>query len=102
MHVSEIFFSSELFKRVQLSNVFADSKTFTDAVPLSPLDEIISKYEHENQLYNFDLKSFVLNHFTIPASDTDTHVVVKRKDIKVHLNDLWNELTRQRKNLLQH
>lgn len=95
MSVSDIFFSSDFFKKVQLSEIFPDSKTFTDAAPLFAIDEIISKYEYEKQLPQFDLGKFVLNNFTIPVTDTDVKLATSHKNITVHLNDLWNELTRQ-------
>ncbi|MEO7802608.1 MAG: alpha,alpha-trehalase TreF [Ginsengibacter sp.] len=93
--MTDNFFSSELFQKVQLSKLFIDSKTFADAMPLSSMDEIILKYDHEKHLPQFDLKKFVLSNFEIPALDPDEKQNVSQKDIKVHLNDLWDELIRK-------
>lgn len=94
MNITENFFSSELFQKVQSSEIFIDSKTFVDSKPLFPFDEIISKYEYEKQLPHFDLKKFVLNNFEAPASEPGEKENTSQKDIEVHLNDLWNDLTR--------
>lgn len=95
MSITENFFSSELFQKVQSGEIFIDSKTFVDFKPLFPIDEIISKYEYEKRLPHFDLKKFVINNFEAPASEPDEKKNGSKKDIKTHLNNLWNDLTRQ-------
>ena len=63
------FYSSELFKQVQLAGVFEDSKTFVDCVPKQNLQEIQSLYLTQREAPEFDLKTFVLAHFELPSVD---------------------------------
>ena len=43
------FFESELFKNVQMSGLFSDSKTFADAMPKASYVEILQKYKTEKK-----------------------------------------------------
>ena len=58
----------ELFEAVQLSNIFADSKTFVDAIPNTSPKEILDKYYKLRHTSDFDLKQFVLDHFNCRMS----------------------------------
>ncbi|MBC7408037.1 MAG: hypothetical protein H7339_06585, partial [Arcicella sp.] len=49
------FYSSELFKAVQTSDIFPDSKTFCDYIPNFPLEEIERKYLQYSKTLNFNL-----------------------------------------------
>ena len=62
----EIFELGELFEQVQLTAIFDDGKTFVDCIPLLPLNEIQNKYEQIKDQAYFDLKSFVLENFSMP------------------------------------
>src|SRR5881409_3983535 len=48
-----------LFQDVQLSGIFADSKTFVDAQPLMPASEIAARYTTEQRGAGFNLRAFV-------------------------------------------
>ena len=56
-----------LFKEVQLSQVFEDSKTFVDCVAKYPYDSIVTKYDRQKDLPDFDLQSFVYANFEVPS-----------------------------------
>ena len=57
----------ELFIAVQTSGIFEDSKTFVDMDPRSTPREILANYEAGKNKEGFDLKTFVLDHFDLPA-----------------------------------
>ncbi|WP_460924547.1 alpha,alpha-trehalase TreF [Pontibacter brevis] len=85
----------ELFEQVQLQSVFPDSKTFPDATPLAPPEEILQAYRQQKDSTGFDLKEFVLTYFEMPpkpATDfrSDTSLTVTQ-----HIEQLWPILTRQ-------
>src|SRR5262245_16784133 len=52
-----------LFKDVQLSGIFEDSKTFVDARPRFAPTEIIKLFTDERRAGAFDLRSFVTKDF---------------------------------------
>ncbi|CAF1686994.1 unnamed protein product, partial [Adineta ricciae] len=82
----------ELFEDVQLAKVFNDSKTFCDVISwrLTP-KKILECYRKEKSKPNFDLPSFVFEHFVPPNATT-----VESKDctIEEHCRRLWPLLTR--------
>ena len=89
------FYSSELFKAVQMSNIFPDSKTFCDYVPNFPIEIIEQQYLDYHIALNFNLNQFVKDNFTknsflAPDYQSDTS-----KSIEHHLEDLWENLTRE-------
>ena len=59
--------SGKLFKDVQLSGIFKDSKTFVDAVPLKDHEYIRALYDSVSTLPDFDLRQFVYANFKIPG-----------------------------------
>jgi len=86
------FFDSELFKAVQLSGMFKDSKTFADAIPKSPIKEIIDKYQTKKQHEElFDLAEFVDNYFNIPIHE-DILIDENHTDINKYIAVLWQQL----------
>ena len=46
----------ELFEAVQLGQVFKDSKTFVDMIPLFSPEKILSDFNKEKENEDFDLK----------------------------------------------
>ena len=85
---------SPLYEAVQLAEIFEDSKYFVDAVPKSNSETILAAYEKEKNNPGFDLKTFVLAHFTMPAvADNSYHS--SNKSIQEHISGLWDILTRQ-------
>lgn len=88
------FFDSELFRDVQMSGLFEDSKTFADATPKRPLEEIYTSYETQRGDALFDLSAFVQRHFSLPhpitlSNDKSALSVVQ------YIESLWPKLEKQ-------
>ncbi len=83
-----------LFHDVQTSGLFADSKTFVDAVARQEPALIVTQYEQEKTQPGFDLGAFVAAHFDLPAAPTDDFVTDTTLTTAEHINRLWSRLTR--------
>ncbi len=83
----------DLFHAVQMSGIFADSKTFVDCRPRVPSMEIRSAYDQQNKDGSVDLKGLVEQYFEIPLA-MDKPIFKSRKNMIDHLNSLWPSLTR--------
>lgn len=83
-----------LFVAVQEQKLFPDSKTFADAVAIEPVEKIMHAYEREVKLIGFDLKDFITRYFHIEAEPASLYQSGK-KDIFIHIGNLWPVLTRQ-------
>ncbi len=83
-----------LFQRVQTEKIFADSKTFADAVAKSEPGEIVRRYEAEHDHEGFSLKQFVGENFVIPDSSANAFKTAPREDIHAHIDRLWDVLSR--------
>ncbi len=60
----------QLFADVQLNRVFEDGKTFVDCTAKYPYETIRKNYATQKESADFDLKTFVLEHFEVPPSIT--------------------------------
>jgi alpha,alpha-trehalase len=82
----------ELFDAVQHQRIFEDSKTFCDAIPryLTP-NEIVDLYRQKYHQLNFNLTSFIFDHFILPNT---TIIVHDKWTIEQHCYRLWPFLTR--------
>jgi alpha,alpha-trehalase len=89
------FADSELFKAVQMSDIFPDSKTFTDYIPVRSLEKIEAKYLKKYQLPGFDLNAFVEKHFHEKSFQSIDYQSDSAKSIEQHLGDLWQILRRE-------
>ncbi|NQZ82424.1 MAG: alpha,alpha-trehalase TreF [Colwellia sp.] len=86
------FFDSELFKTVQLSGIFKDSKTFADAIPKVSFKDVLAKYHAEKQKGTpVDLYYFVDEYFNIPVYD-DIEINDSHTDINQYIAALWQQL----------
>jgi alpha,alpha-trehalase len=83
-----------LFQRVQTEKIFADSKTFADAVAKSEPAEIVRRYEAEHDHEGFSLKQFVGENFVIPDSSANAFKTAPREEIHAHIDRLWDVLSR--------
>lgn len=88
------FYQSELFKKVQLAEVFPDSKTFVDCIPGQRNEEIIAVYNSEKNKDYFDIKEFVNKHFTLPKSAVSNFVSDTSNTLETHIASVWPVLTR--------
>jgi alpha,alpha-trehalase len=85
----------ELFERVQLEGVYPDSKTFVDAVPVRPPAQVLDEYHAARERPGFDLKKFVAEHFTPPASEAAAYRTVPGQSVREHIDHLWSVLERK-------
>ena len=82
------FYSSELFKAVQMSDFFPDSKTFCDYIPNFTLEKIQQDYLDYHQALNFDLNQFIKDNFTKNPFLMLDYKSDTSKSIEQHLEDL--------------
>jgi alpha,alpha-trehalase len=80
----------ELFQRVQTDRIFADGKTFVDAMPRHAPAEIIAAYERQHPADKVALRDFVLANFSVPG--VNDH---QAADLREHVRTLWPLLVRQ-------
>ena len=96
----------DLFEQIQLQRVYADGKTFVDALPRGSPEEIRAAYEQERRAPGFDLRAFVGRHFIPPAAaaapeqpqapSTGTPPDgADQSDVVAHIDALWPVLTRK-------
>ena len=88
------FYTTELFRDVQLEAIYKDSKTFVDLVPDRPYGELLSLYREEKGNPDFDLRSFVEAHFSDPFTSGQTIVTDTTKNMYEHISSMWGKLTR--------
>ena len=92
------FFQSDLFKDVQMAQLFPDSKTFADAVVKTDIASTLKAYDRACQLAKknntqVDLLRFVQTHFDIPSSDNETSNT-SFKSVSHYIENMWDVLTR--------
>lgn len=87
----------ELFRDVQMAQVFPDGKTFVDCTPKKDPALIVKEYLalKNNPAVRFSLKQFVEDHFTLPGNPSDDFHTVAGEDVVTHINRLWKALGRQ-------
>jgi alpha,alpha-trehalase len=86
------FFESELFKDVQMSGLFNDSKTFTDAIPKTSFTEILQSYNIEKKhTSTFNLKDFIERYFDI-IEHQEIRIENAKTSIDEHIESLWKVL----------
>jgi len=86
-----------LFKAVQLSGIFPDSKTFVDARPLFPPGVIAARYDSARHAPGFDLQAFVARQFELPRPVGEGVALgaARARTMEDHVRALWPILTRQ-------
>src|SRR2546426_10370944 len=83
-----------LFQDVQLSGIFADSKTFVDARPLSPPADIAVRYAAARATSGFSLQAFVQRQFELPRPIAEGFHTDTSQTMEQHIRALWPVLTR--------
>lgn len=84
----------ELFERVQIEEVFPDSKTFVDSSPAFEHEIILDKYKNEKNKSSFALKEFVKEAFILTPSAGGDLNLDKNRTMEEHISALWNILLR--------
>lgn len=85
---------SPLFEDVQRSGIFEDSKFFPDCTPKRTSKEILQLYSQQKSSPDFDLKTFVAEHFDFPEIHSTDYDSTGRT-IDEHIHGLWKHLTRE-------
>src|SRR6266516_672676 len=83
-----------LFQDVQLSGIFADSKTFVDARPLLAPADIAARYTTARGAPGFRLQAFVQQHFELPRTADGAFRTDTSQTMEQHIRALWPTLTR--------
>ncbi len=78
-----------LFRQVQMSGIFPDSKTFVDARPIMDPAEVVQHFDGSN------LKDFVQKHFELPRPVAEGFKTDPSQTMEQHIAALWPVLTRQ-------
>ncbi len=87
----------ELYQRVQTEKLFADGKTFADAIAKRDPAQILRDYEQAKSTPGFSLQDFVNANFTIPgAAQSDFHTL-DHEEVRAHIERLWGALAREPK-----
>ena len=86
----------DFFSAVQNAQLFADSKTFADAVPKRSPQDILASYHKSKPGSPAALASFVTENFTVPGQLQSAAPVpaAERVTITRHIDSLWDQLTR--------
>jgi alpha,alpha-trehalase len=82
-----------LFNDVQSAKLFADQKTFADAIPKSDPLTILADYRMQRHQSGFDLRHFVEMNFTLPH-EGEKYVPPAGQSLREHIDGLWPVLTR--------
>jgi alpha,alpha-trehalase len=83
-----------LFQDVQVSGVFADSKTFVDARPLRPPADVLARYDSSRRSAGFSLRAFVEQHFELPRAIAEGFHTDTSQTMEQHIRALWPVLMR--------
>jgi alpha,alpha-trehalase len=85
----------QLFEDVQMQRVFADSKTFVDAIAKNAPALIVQRYNEERQRPGFDLAAFVTRNFTVQQPSASGYRSIPGQDVCSHIDALWFVLARR-------
>ncbi len=83
-----------LYAAVETEGVFADSKSFADAVPDQAPAAIVAAYLHERDRPGFDLRRFVDRHFRIAARKAVPYRLTPEQGVRDYISDMWDVLRR--------
>ena len=86
----------ELFHAVQTSGLFADSKTFADAVSRQSQNAINQAYTEQSAEPEFDLAEFLQQHFILPPNIESPAREDQRRPVREYIDTLWSVLKRDR------
>jgi len=82
----------ELFKAVQMQQVYPDGKTFVDASPRKSAASINTLYLASKDKPGFDLKAFTQEYFSVPAASSTVYHSNIAAGIRAHIDTLWTVL----------
>ncbi|MFL9841612.1 alpha,alpha-trehalase TreF [Sphingomonas sp. ST-64] len=85
-----------LFAQVQMRQLFADGKTFVDAVPRHDPQAILADYRAHTPRTDAALRAFVLANFDLPPAPSSVVDQPARptRPLLAHIRALWDDLAR--------
>jgi alpha,alpha-trehalase len=84
-----------LFVAVQSARIYADGKTFADAIPTLAPAQIVAQYHQQRPQTVEALRSFIESRFQLPAEIRTAPAVHAASNITEHIDALWPQLTRE-------
>lgn len=84
----------ELFITMHESGIWSDGKSISDALPKVDPEKILTAFETEKKLTDFDLKEFAERFFTFQEAGNTGFKTDSTKSAEEHIKGLWNVLTR--------
>jgi alpha,alpha-trehalase len=85
----------DLYSAVEMAGLFADQKTFADAVPRGPAAAIRADYARAKTQPDFSLRNFVAQHFTLPQRKLPKVTRQSNQDVRAYIREMWTVLRRQ-------
>lgn len=85
----------ELFRAVQMEQIFPDGKTFVDSRPKMAPAEIVKRYHEQKEQPGFDLKAFVEKNFEMPDLAGVEFQLNPQLAMEDHIRNHWSYLTRE-------
>ena len=79
---------------MQTAAIYADGKTFADAVPRAPPQAILAEYRAAQPDSAEALRRFVNAHFTLPQAAAPVASASGHATLAAHIDGLWSQLTR--------
>ncbi|WP_313177169.1 alpha,alpha-trehalase TreA [Stenotrophomonas sp.] len=90
-----------LFQQVQRAHLFADQKTFADAVLRQPAATVLADWQTAQQQPGYTLRDFVATRFDVPG-DAPAYVPPSGETLRAHIEGLWPVLQRHTANVDPH
>ncbi len=82
----------QLFRDVQLAQVFPDQKTFCDMIPIETPAQILAAYAKEKDHSKPALAAFVAAHFRAPSGGPVVPTAPPGEPVQTYIAALWNVL----------
>jgi alpha,alpha-trehalase len=83
----------DLYRAVEMAGIFAEQKTFADATPSVPPEEILTAYARERAQPGFHLQAFVGRYFALPSTPAVPRHLQQR-DVRAYIRQMWTVLRR--------
>lgn len=84
----------EFFDSVMVKNIFEDSKTFLDLIPVMPTDSLLMAYKEGHKKPDFNWQTFVNQMFVSPNLNDKPYQTNASHDVEDHITALWSVLAR--------
>lgn len=84
----------DLYRAVELQQVFPDQKTFADAIAEQSPAQIMAQYRVQKSKTGFNLRAFVLQHFHLPSQRSVLCQPVHSQGVESYIAKNWTILER--------